>query len=343
MSNELITVDNLTPPEVFKADKVTELLSKIEERIKEFVPCETTPAGLAEIDEFAWKITKSKTLLKKMGDDYAKFLKEEPKKVDRERKRIEDTLEGWAKQVRKPVTDREDAEKARIAVHEACIVDIGRYAMLPTHFTVADIEQNILNLKRFCANHTWEEFMSRATAEYTRVSQALTVILDDQKKKDADHAELARLRAEEEERNREKREAEIAANAKRLAEEIAEQERHKASEEAARAIRAEQDRLLAAEQALVDAENKRVADLAKAEKDKEAALQKQKDDAAVAKKIIDDATAQREADVEHKDKVNHAAILAILDMEYPTITAEIALVIVTAIAGGKIPNVSIKY
>src|ERR1035437_1416352 len=111
MSNDLITIEHLTPPEVFKTDKVTELLNKIEARIKEFVPCETTPAGLAEIDEFAWKITKSKTLLVNMGDEYAKFLKEEPKKVDRERKRIKDTLEGWAKQVRKPLTDREDAEK----------------------------------------------------------------------------------------------------------------------------------------------------------------------------------------------------------------------------------------
>src|ERR1700757_4219761 len=124
MSNELISLENLSAPEIFKADKATEILNYVEQRIKEFVPDETTPAGLEAIDEFAWKITKSKTLLKKMGDDYAKYLKEEPKKVDIERKRIVDTLEMWAKQVRKPVTDREDAEKARKEGHEAALVTI---------------------------------------------------------------------------------------------------------------------------------------------------------------------------------------------------------------------------
>ncbi len=347
MSNELITLENLSPPEVFKADKVTEILNYVEQRIKEFVPDETTKEGLEAIDEFAWKITKSKTLLVNMGDDYAKFLKSEPKRVDVERKRIKDTLEGWAKQVRKPITDREDAEKARKIDHETALMNINQCLVFYTFASVQVIEEHIANLKSFCAGRDWQEYMPRATAEYTRVHESLVAQLNEQIKKDADHAELERLRKEEEERNREKREKDIAANATRLAEEKAAAEARRIAEESERAIREEKARALANEQALVDAENKRVADLKaaeeKAEKEKADALADQAKKLNDEKAAKDAADAKRQADQEHISKVNHAIILGIVDIDRPELTTELAQVILTAIAEGKIPHVSVKY
>ncbi len=332
MSNELITLENLSPPEVFKTDKVTEILNYVEQRIKEFVPCETTPAGLAEIDEFAWKITKSKTLLVNMGDDYAKFLKSEPKRVDVERKRIKDTLEGWAKQVRKPVTDREDAEKERIAVHVDSIIGIGNYLHFTIFASAEEIEKHITELKAFCASRDWQEYMTQATVEYTRVNSALTEMLNDRKQKDADHAELERLRKEEEERNREKRESEIAAKATKDAEDKARQEAERVAAESDRAIRAERDK---ADQLVRDAQA--------VQERADAAIKKEKDDAIAAQKAKDAADVKRQADQEHVAKVNHAVILGIVDIDRPELTTELAQVILTAIAEGKIPHVSVKY
>ncbi len=354
MSNELITLENLSPPEVFKTDKVTEILNYVEQRIKEFVPDETTPAGLTAIDEFAWKITKSKTLLVNMGDDYAKFLKAEPKRVDAERKRVKDTLEGWAKQVRKPVTDREEAEKARKEGHEAALIQINSYSVFVSPPHTKYIEEYITNLKAFCAGREWQEFHNRAIAEYSRVNNILEQMLIDQKKKDADHAELERLRREEEERNREKREAEIAAKATKDAEERAIAEAAKIAAETAKSIENERARAMEIERSLAESERRRVADLKaaeeKAEREKQAALQEQARIAAATQKKIDDeaaakitADAKRLADQEHVAKINHAIVLGIVDIDRPELTTELAQVILTAIAEGKIPHVKIIY
>lgn len=347
MSNELIVLENLSAPEVFKADKVTEILNYVEQRIKEFVPDETTPAGLEAIDEFAWKITKSKTLLKKMGDDYAKYLKEEPKKVDIERKRVVDTLESWAKQVRKPVTDREDAEKGRIAAQELALSDINNYLTFITFPSAINIQQRIDELKDFCSNRNWQEYQAKAAQEYTRVWNILVEMFVKQTERDKDHAELERLRKEEEERNREKREKEIAEKATKDAEERAAADAGRLAEESARAIQDEKNKTLSAE-------NKRIADLKaaeeKAEREKQAALKAQADAIADQKKKLDDekaekdaADAKRQADQEHVAKVNHAIILGIVDIDRPELTTELATVILEAIAGRKIPNVSISY
>ena len=354
MSNELITLENLSAPEVFKQDKVTEILNYVEARIKEFVPDETTKEGLDAIDEFAWKITKSKTLLVNMGDDYAKFLKEEPKKVDRERKRIKDTLEMWAKQVRKPVTDREDAEKCRIAAQELALSDINNYLTFITFPSAVNIQQRIDELKDFCSSRDWQEYHAKAAQEYTRVWNILVEMFVKQTERDKDHAELERLRKEEEERNREKREKEIAAAATKAAEDRAAAEANRVAEETARAIKAEEDRVAEiSRRAAEDAERakKLLSEQAEqAERNKAAALKAQADALAdQAKKLNDEkaakdaADAKRQADQEHISRINHAIILGIVDIDRPELTTELAKVILEAIAGGKIPHVSIQY
>jgi len=85
---------------------------------------------------------------------------------------------------------------------------------------------------------------------------------------------------------------------------------------------------------------------AKAKADKEAAdraAQAERDRAAAEKKKELEAEASRAADQANKSKVHNAVLKGLTDLNNPALTPELAKAIVTAIAQGKLPHVSIKY
>ncbi|HDT3626914.1 TPA: hypothetical protein RG719_002878 [Morganella morganii subsp. morganii] len=123
MANELVIIEPATALDLFTApDKVQVLLSGIRERALAEQALLDTDLSKAKnrdaIKSLAYKVTQSKTYIDKAGKVVVDELKELPKKVDASRKQCRDELDALSEEIRKPVTDWEDAEKARVAAEE---------------------------------------------------------------------------------------------------------------------------------------------------------------------------------------------------------------------------------
>lgn len=170
---------------------------------------------------------------------------------------------------------------------------------------------------------------ARALEEATRVERAAKAEKEriQREKAEADvraaKAEAARLDAVE------------AAESARVAEETRQRKE---------AARVEYDRI-EAEGARKAAEERHVEEMAaaarKAEADKQVAIETERRRVAEVKRIEEEATAKREANKKHRAVINRAAMTALVASA--NITEEVAMLVVTAIAYGKVPNVSISY
>lgn len=90
-------------------------LAHVRAEIDAFVPDVSSKKGRDAIASIAHKVAKSKTYLDGVGKELVDRLKEQPKLVDAERKRMRELLDGWKDEVRRPLTEWEQAEEKRVA------------------------------------------------------------------------------------------------------------------------------------------------------------------------------------------------------------------------------------
>ncbi|WP_278939910.1 hypothetical protein [Pseudomonas helleri] len=358
-------------------------LQKVRAEVDAFNQCLpdlTTVKGRKQYASMAYKIAQTKTALDDMGKKVSAEQKEIPKKIDAERKRVWDTLELWQKEVRKPLDDWQEAEDARIDKHNDGIQQIKDMALFDATPQAVTVAQVIADLEAIAIDDSWQEFLPEAAQAKDQALNKLRALLAERTQYEAEHAELARLRAEAEAQAQRDREAEIArAAAERArveAEQRAQAERdaaarreqelleeaaaaQRASEQAARDAEAaaERQRLqlqLQAEQAerqAAQADANRIAAEQRAEQERLDAVRRQEeaverarqDELARQKAEADEALRQqklREADQAHKVKVMGAAKEALMTMN---ITEELAKAIVLKIARREIPNITINF
>jgi hypothetical protein len=372
---ELVALQPINAVTVFGTEGGSDsVLDAIRKQVEGLVLDISTEKGRKEIASVAYKIARTKTAL----DDQGKTLKAEMQKtvdlVDGERKKIRDGLDALKEEVRKPLTDWENAEKLRVEGREARILAMKVLTDLPFNeeLTVEMIDERLKDLSDL-EKFEWQEFIMRAEATAKETREKLEAMKAKRIKDDADKAELERLRKEQEERERKEREDRIAAEAaekakreaeekaaaeakaaqekadreKREADERAENERkakEKAEQDAkdaqARADKAEADRKAAEEKAEADriAAKKKADEDAKAAADK--AAQEERDRQAAEQKRIADEEAKRQADKEHRGKVNREVLEALVKKG---ITEDHAKTIITAIVKGEIPHTKINY
>lgn len=341
--NALVTIDTLTPEVVFAPGGVEAIISKLEADVRSVKTDMSTDEGRKEIASLAYKVARSKTALDEMGKELVAGIKAQASKIDAERRIIRDRLDALKEEVRKPLTDWEDAEKARVAEHEQAIATIINMAQIE-HGTSSDEIAQLIEGINFFSERNWQEFAARAAGTIEEVSARLNKAMAAAQKREAEAAELERFRAEQAARAQAEREARIAeeavakaraemeAKAKREAEEAAlaaEREHNRVERERAEAIaraeRAEREAKEAAERAerdrltAIEAERKRAADAAA----KEAAE-----------------AAKREANKRHLAKVNNAAVAAFVAGGMAEDAAKLA---VTLIAKRQIPAITIAY
>ena len=91
--NELINVEEINAIQLFQESGLDPLLESITKEVKSFVPDISTDKGRKEVASLAMKVAKSKTYLDKCGKDYVAQLKELPKVIDAERRRMRDYLD----------------------------------------------------------------------------------------------------------------------------------------------------------------------------------------------------------------------------------------------------------
>lgn len=278
-------------------------------------------------------------------------LKDVPKKIDAERKRMRDLLDQWKDEVRAPLTAWEEAEAAREAGHRAGIEWFHLRAKEHHDLDLQELRASLTEVEGKVVDASWEEFEAEAHRAKAKTVEALQTAISAREKLEAEQAELAKLRAEaaaREQKDREERIArEAAERAQREAEAKAQAEREAAikreAEAAAAAERRELELKLAAERAerekaeAIQREQQAKADAERREAEAVAAEQRRV--AAIAEAEAKEAK-RREADKAHKTAVNRAALDAFVQ---GGMTEECAKLAVTLIAKKAIPAVSITY
>ena len=300
----------------------------------------------------AYKVARSKTALDNVGKELVAELKEVPKKIDAERKRMRDLLDSWQAEVRKPLTEWEEAEAARVAKHEAGIRAIkecgqGLIGGQPQPFGVLFHELE----ERIVVDSSWEEFETEALHAKSSALASLKALFEEHQKREAEQAELERLRAEaaaREQREREERIAREAAEAERLAaERRAQEERDAATRREAEAKAAAERRELELKLQAEHAEREKVEAQRRAEQAErdaqaraEAAAAAERQRQADEQARIERETAAREADKAHKKAINNEALAALIAGGMPEECAKQAVIL---IAQRKIPAIAITY
>lgn len=312
----------------------------------------STKKGRDEIKSLAHKISKTKVALDKQGFALTEEWRLNKKKVDATRNKIEERLVALQTTFRKPLTDWEVAEDARIDKHEKAVASLLAYVTMSADHPSGDFKDMRDAVEAVVIDATWDEFQDRAALAKADALAALDRLTGIAEKREADAAELERLRAAQAERDKqdaERRAADeaAAAEAQRVENERQAEEKRKAdiaaaaTEAASRAEREAAQRVADAERAAEDAK-KRADDAiaaAKVEADRKA------EDA---RKLIADAVEaeaaeqrRRDADREHRKAVNLSIVAELV--ECSGITPDQAQKIVIHMVGGLVPNVTLKY
>lgn len=335
-------------------------LQKIRDEALSFVPDTSTAKGRAAIASIAHNVAKSRVALDDAGKKLVAELKEVPKLIDAERKRMRETLEALQEQVRRPLNEWQAAEDARIDAHKDVIAHIENTDT--AGMSAALIGAKVQDLDSLEINQELEEFEADAHRAKAAALVILRKALADQEQYEAEQAELIRLRAEKEAQEQKEREERIAREAAEKARIEAEQkaqrerdtEAQRVKDEQAAAAKRENDLKLAA------AESERKAEQAKRDKEeadqraerdrKEAAARQEKaveqariDEQARANAAADEILRQqqeREADKAHKSRIMGEAKLAIMSMN---VTEELAKALVLKIYRGEVPNITINF
>lgn len=329
-SAELVAIETLKAAVVFAEGGAEAVVANIETAVRATDTDISTPKGRGAIKSLARRVSSAKVKLDELGKDYVADLKNQAKTVDVERKVIRDRLDALRDEVSKPVDDFEAKQQARIDEHQAELSKFEAAAMFEDiEPTAAAIQDRIDRVSAIGGNRDWEEFQNRADAARAKAIETLTMMLHVAKRREAERAELEKLRADQIKREesdrieKAKREATAAADAKAAAEQ---QRLQREKDEAeARAKLAEQRQKEAEERAARAAE-----EAAAAERERIA------DEQAAAKRESE----KREANKRHRAKI-HTAIKAKL-MQLG-LSDDLAVAVVKAMASGEVPHVTVNY
>ncbi|MEB5935518.1 hypothetical protein MXL15_25355 [Pseudomonas mosselii] len=369
---KLIAIEEISEenaPAIYVAGGLKQFIDLVKAEVEGEVPDLTTRKGRERIASLAAKVSKSKTAVEKPGRDYLRRLKEMPKVVEAELREFVTTMDALRDETRRPLTEWEAAEDARIDRHNDRLNWLKTLADDLSELSSLHIKGLIAEAEGIQLGAHWEEFEAEAGAVKDKVLTALRAALTKREAFEAEQAELAQLRAQAEAREKADREAaiarEAAEKAKREADERAANERAAAArreqelldQAAAQEREAENQRLQLklqaeqAERARIQAEADRVAAEQRAEQERQAAARRAEEAAEQARqeerRRADAAAAEivrqqeaRERDVAHRRSINRAALDAFVA---GGMTEECAKQAITLIAERKIPNITIQY
>lgn len=352
-STELVALDKKDAMAVFTSENgMQPLLAEIRKHIDAFTGDVATKEGRAAIASMAHKVSRSKTFLESFGKACADEAKEIPRKIDRNRKLMKDTLDLWRDEVRKPLTEWEEADEERIKAHVAAIEILRRMVDDCSWMTLPEMRSTLAAAEAFKSDlETQQEFAVEYEHMNARLAKVLRRAIPEREQAERDAAELAELRRQKEEREaqeaaekaareaeeRKRLEAEAAQAAAARAELAAAQIREREAQEKANEerLRADRERLEAEERAQQLIREKEEADRRAAETEARV-----KREAQEAKEREEAEAAKREANKRHVAKVHKAAVDALCGNGLDVTSAVIAI---DLIAASKVPSVSISY
>ena len=342
MSAALAVIETMTGVELFKPGTIDPILDRIKAEVRAYVADISTEQGRKALTSLCFKVAKSRTFIESLRVELVSGEKKRLKVIDAEGSRIWDELEMLQKEARKPLTDWENAEKVRVAGHEAALKAVECLSAFAFTASVGDVRQRMESLEGY-EGRDWEEFAQRFKLGHLATSNVLERYLKLTLKDEADKAELeqlkaaeaARLSAEHDERLKAEAKAEAEAVAGRLAQQVA-------ADEARQRAAVDQHRRDAEErEAAAVREVARVKE--QAVRDAAAAVIQERARVAEALRLASEADAKREANAKHCAKINGAIVAALIALEGVGLSEDQATAVVAAMAQGLIPNVKIAY
>ena len=196
------------------------ILTEIETLATKFDPDVSTTKGRKLIGSQAYAVARTKTFIDGLGKELVDAEKEIPKRIDATRKKVRDFCDELQARVRKPLTDFENAEKARVSALDQRLNEIHQIGsvagldILPSETITVWIGK----LDAIAINDTWDEYQDRAALAKEAAKVKLESALHNRMTWEAQQAEIARLKAKQEENDRLAREARIKEEAKLEAE-----------------------------------------------------------------------------------------------------------------------------
>lgn len=332
-SSALVSFHKLTPLQIYEPGNINNLLSAISKEVANFKADVTTKKGRDEVASLAYKVSRSKTFLddagKKLGDDARKTVE----LINAERKKVRDSLDKLRDDIRKPLDQWEASEALRVNKHKAQITFIrdlaNKCAIGWKNLSIEELEKNLSFVQTH--DHNFEEFAGEASGALEDAIKRINESLGNKRDFETQRLEIERLQKEAADRKAKDDEEAAKKEEQRLASEAAKKKEADALKEKELEAQREENEALKKKQADADAE---IARLKKIADDKAAADKKAADEKAAEEK--------REASKRHVTKILKAAAAA-LNEEIGGLGPVESLAIITAIAEGKVPNVSIKY
>ncbi len=353
-SQELIVWEELNPVELFKENGLDSVLKEIDEKARSVITEGVeTKKSRDNIRAIAAKVGKDKTFIQKIGTKNTEEYRSLTKISNTERDRGVAFLQDLQDDIRKPLTEYEDAEKKRITDADQSIEKLSECAVFTELSNSNGIKLRIDQLVTLYQNRDFSDFSeadqekynNRAEHIYDRTRAMLDKNLQEQIQNESDQKELQELResqaaqAKKDEEDRIRQDA--ADKATKDAEEKAKTERESSEKAAADKLAAEEEKTRRLEQDKKDAkdredkaESDRITAEKKAEDDKKAAVQAEKDRVAADKK--------REANKKHTAKINEESAKALTEA-LPDIFLHQSEMIINVIAAGEVTNITISY
>lgn len=334
---EIVAIEQPEIIEAFKIEGGTKaLFDRVSENARSVVFDMSVKKDRESLKSFAYSLARIKTTVDNHGKELVSGIKQQAALIDADRKFWRDNMELLQDEIRKPLTDFEQAEKDRIAKHEESILSINFYKTA----VIADkdsvwLKGVIRNVEEIAIDSSFEEYEEQAKLAKFETLEVLRKALVEREKYEAEQAELERLRQAEILRQQQEREAQIAREAAEKATREAEEKARFEVERVQREKR-EAEQREARLKAEKEAAELRAVQAAENERKRIEAEQAAK---AEAERKAEEA---RLADVEHRRKINQEAVSALCYC-VAGLTEEMAKDVIRAIAKPAVPNVSIKY
>jgi colicin import membrane protein len=312
----------------------------------------TTERGRKAIASMAYKVAQTKAAIDEAGKTLTAEWRDKINVVDEARRNIRTRLDALKIEVRKPLTEWEEAEEAREATVSAILAFLRNASVVMAHETAEDVAERLSDIRARILDPAVLQG-AQGIAENLRDAAVDTLGNAHARliKEAEDRAELELLRTREAERlarqeaereeaekaTREAAEAERAALAAAHAKEVRKANEEAIAKRAAEAARAEAER----QHAEALATEKRRADEAEAAQRAEAKriADEQAAREAEAERLAAEQAA-RDKDRKHRGEVMSAAKVAIMALD---VAEDAAKKIVLAIVAGEVPNVTLRF
>ena len=336
--NAKLEIVAIEQPEIIEAFKVEGGTRALFERVSENARSVVFDMGVKKdresLKSFAYSLARIKTTVDNHGKELVSGIKQQAAVIDADRKFWRDNMELLQDEIRKPLTDFEQAEKDRISKHVATINEIKE---INSDGTLAGgsecIKKSIDWLENKVVDSSFEEYEEQARLAKFETLEVLRKALGVREKFEAEQAELERLRQAEILRQQQEREAQIAREAAEKATREAEEkarfeaervQREKAESEQREArLKAEKEAAELRAQQAAENERKRI----EAEQFAQAEATRKAEEA-------------RLANVEHRKQICSEALKGLTDLG---LSVDQGKAVLNAINKGLVPHVSIKF